>query len=147
MKTTAFGSFATLFVLLLGFATATQAQADEVKTLYERLGGKPAIAAVVDGMVENIAADERIAWRFEKTDFQSYKATFVDFVCMVTGGPCKYKGLSMPNAHSRMGISNEEFDITVGHVLSVMDNLEVPAREKAEFVMLVGTLRTSVVEQ
>ncbi len=147
MKRTTFGLMTTMLALILGLAAAPQAQADEAKTLYERLGGKPAITAVVDGMVKNIAADERIAWRFEKTDFDAYKPIFVDFVCMVTGGPCDYQGLSMPNAHSRMGISSEEFDITVGHVLSVMDNLGVPAREKAELVMLVGTLRVSVIEQ
>jgi len=147
MKRPAFGLMAILTGLFLNIAAVLPVQAEETKSLYERLGGRPAIAAVVDGMVENIAADERIAWRFDKTDFASYKPTFVDFVCMVTGGPCDYQGLSMPNAHSRMGISNEEFDITVGHVLAVLDKLGVPAREKAELTMLVGTLRTSVVEQ
>lgn len=134
-------------MFILGIAVTPSAKAGETKSLYDRLGGKPAIAAVVDGMVANIAADEKLAWRFKNTDFDSYKPTFVDFVCMVTGGPCDYQGLSMPNAHSRMGITSEEFDMTVGHVQAVLDDLGVPPREKAELIMLVGTLRTSVIEQ
>lgn len=147
MKTLFSGFLTALFVLLFSVASPLPAQAEDTKSLFERLGGKPAIAAVVDGMVANIAADEKLAWRFEKTDFSTYKPTFVNFVCMVTGGPCDYQGLSMPNAHSRMGVSSEEFDMTVGHVLAVLDDLGVPAREKAELIMLVGTLRISVTEQ
>lgn len=130
MKTTALGLLTALLVLVFSFASSPLTQAEDTKSLFERLGGKPAIAAVVDGMVANIAADEKLAWRFEKTDFDAYKPTFVSFVCMVTGGPCDYQGLSMPNAHSRMGVSSEEFDMTVGHVLAVLDDLGVPAREK-----------------
>lgn len=147
MKTTVLGILTALAVSVSGFASLSLTEAAGNKSLFERLGGKPAITAVVDGMVAKIAADEKLAWRFENTDFDTYKPTFVNFVCMVTGGPCDYQGLSMPNAHSRMGVSSEEFDMTVGHVLAVLDELGVPAREKAELIMLVGTVRISVIEQ
>ena len=135
-------------VLLSGVVIGLKpAPAADEKSLYERLGERPAIRAVVDGMVDKIASDDRVAWRFKNTDFSTYKPTFVDFVCYATGGPCQYKGLGMPDAHGRMGISHEEFDITIGHILDVLDGLGVPPREKAELVMLVGTLRGQVVEQ
>lgn len=138
---------ATSLALVFNISDARQAVGDDAVPLYERLGGRPAVEAVVDGMVKNIQADDRLAWRFKNTDFPRYKATFVDFVCMATGGPCEYKGLDMAGAHTRMGISDQEFDMTIGHVLAAMDELDVPARERAELVMLVGTLRSQVVEK
>src|SRR5690242_19967603 len=60
------------------------------KSLYDRLGGLPAITAVVGAFVANDAADPRINQRFFNTDIENLKKLLTEFVCMATGGPCKY---------------------------------------------------------
>jgi hemoglobin len=86
-----------LFVTFLAFAPATIALADPPpaaaqKSLYDRLGGKPAITAVVHDFVGNVAADKKINARFAKTDIPKLEGLLVDQICAATGGPCTYGG-------------------------------------------------------
>lgn len=55
------------------------------KPLYDRLGGKPAITAVVDDFVANVAADARINRRFAGTDIPRLKRMLVDQICEAAG--------------------------------------------------------------
>ena len=73
----------------------TQAGQETTKTLYDRLGGKAAITAVVDQFVTNVADDKRINARFSTTDIPRLKKNLVDQVCMASGGPCTYSGRDM----------------------------------------------------
>src|SRR5215212_1828469 len=82
-------------------------------TLYQRLGGKPAIAAVVDDTIANAATDVRINQRFQATDTARLKAALVEFLCDRSGGPCVYRGRNMADAHEGMNISAGEFDALV----------------------------------
>src|SRR5258706_176749 len=72
------------------------------QTLYERLGGKTAITAVIDDFVARCAADSRINGKFARTDIPRLKAELVDQVCAATGGPCTYSGRGMHTNHPRM---------------------------------------------
>src|SRR5438876_10328270 len=79
------------------------------KSLYERLGGKKAITAVVDEFVGRVAADTRINAFFAKTAadparLKKFKGNLVDQICQASGGPCKYKGKDMKTAHMGMGV-------------------------------------------
>ncbi|MCI0391503.1 MAG: group 1 truncated hemoglobin, partial [Acidobacteria bacterium] len=65
------------------------------QSLYERLGGKDAISAVVEDFARNVLADNRINKKFAKTDATRLLANLKDFVCFATGGPCQYTGLDM----------------------------------------------------
>ncbi len=76
--------------LLTAFSVSTFAQP---KSLYERLGGKDAISAVVDDFAQNVLGDPRINKKFAKSDPARLLANLKDFVCFATGGPCKYTGL------------------------------------------------------
>ena len=79
------------------------------QSLYDRLGGKPAISAVIDQFVANVGGDSRINGRFATTDIPRLKGNLVDQVCMATGGPCEYKGRDMKTTHAGMKISNADF--------------------------------------
>src|SRR5262245_46565523 len=78
-----------LSALLAGGAVAQD------KSLYDRLGGKDAIKAVIDELVTIVAADDRINKKFAKTDVNRLKFELVEQICAATGGPCKYKGRDM----------------------------------------------------
>src|SRR5689334_7271893 len=69
------------------------------KSLYLRLGGLNAIKSVVKDFLGNVAEDKRINKRFASSDIPKLQKLLVDQVCMATGGPCKYKGKTMAEAH------------------------------------------------
>src|ERR1051325_9771564 len=78
------------------------------RTLYDRLGGKKAITAVVDEFVGRVAADSRINHYFAQAAADSkrmaaFKVNLVDQICQAAGGPCKYQGKDMKSAHAGMG--------------------------------------------
>lgn len=117
------------------------------KTLYDRLGGKGAITAVVDDFVGNVAADKRINGYFAKADVPRLKTNLVDQICQATGGPCVYKGKDMRTAHKGMGISDADFNALVEDLVKSLDKFNVPAKEKGELLGILGPLRSQIVNQ
>src|SRR5256886_12984085 len=96
------------FVLLVLVTIVAAGAWAKQKSLYNRLGGKKAITAVVDEFVGRVAADNRINGFFKATAadskrLASFKSKLVDQICEGTGGPCKYKGKDMKSAHMGMG--------------------------------------------
>lgn len=117
------------------------------RSLFQRLGGKPAITAVVDDFVANVAADARINRFFAKTDIPRLKRNLVDQICAGSGGPCKYKGRSMKAAHRGMGVANADFDALVQDLVKSLDKFKVPPREKRELLAILGPMRRDIVEK
>jgi hemoglobin len=115
-------------------------------SLYDRLGGKPAIEAVVDQFIENVAADERINGFFGNTDVPPFKAKLVDQICEASGGPCTYTGQDMKTAHQGMGITDAQFDALVEDLVAALDKFNVPEREKNELLGALGPMRADIVE-
>ncbi len=116
------------------------------RSLYDRLGGKPAISSVVDQFVANVANDNRINGRFASTDIPKLKGHLVDQVCMATGGPCTYKGRDMKTTHAGMKISRADFGALVEDLVKSLDSHKVPAREKNELLGLLGPMSKDIVE-
>jgi hemoglobin len=110
-------------------------------SLYERLGGEPAIQAVVDGMYAKIFTDPDLEDFFKKTDKNQQKAQQKAFLTMATGGPNEYHGKDMKKAHEGRGIGNKEFDLVCGHVISTMKELGVPEALIDEVCALLLPLR------
>ncbi|HYM33712.1 MAG TPA: group 1 truncated hemoglobin [Candidatus Cybelea sp.] len=115
------------------------------KSLYDRLGGQPAINAVVDDFVANVAADPVINARFKNTDIAKLKQSLRDQICAGTGGPCTYKGKDMVQAHKGMNVSNAEFNAMGGDMLKTLNKLSVPDKEKNEVMTMLGSMQASVV--
>ena len=97
------------------------------KPLYDRLGGKPAITAVVDDFIGNVAGDARINKRFATANIPRLKTMLVDQICEASGGPCKYTGTSMLDAHRGMNITDAEFTALVEDLVKSLDKFKVPA--------------------
>jgi hemoglobin len=123
---------------------ATHAQRSEA-TLYERLGGKPAISAVVDDFVGNVAADKRINGFFANTDVPRLKQLLVEQICAGSGGPCTYSGRDMRAAHSGMNVGDVHFNALVEDLVKTLDKFKVPQREKDELLALLGPMKSDIV--
>jgi hemoglobin len=140
--------------ILLSVSTAplfSQGAANE-KSLYDRLGGKKAITAVVDEFVGRVAADKRINAFFSATAsdakrLKKFKANLVDQICQASGGPCKYKGKDMKTAHMGMGISGADFDALVEDLVGALDKFKVGAHEKDQLLGALGPMKVDIVEK
>ena len=122
------------------------------RTLYQRLGGKKAITAVVDEFVGRVAGDNRINSFFKDTAadpqrLASFKMKLVDQICEATGGPCKYKGKDMKAAHAGMGISGGDFNALVEDLVGALDKFKVGEREKSELLGALGPMKSDIVEK
>ena len=117
------------------------------KSLYDRLGGKPAVQAVVDDFIGNVAADGRINQRFAGTNIPRLKTMLVDQICEATGGPCKYTGQNMKVAHAGMKITDAEFGALVEDLVKSLDKFKVPAPEKTELLTALGGMKGDIVNQ
>ncbi|HEX5058519.1 MAG TPA: hypothetical protein VFV99_04120 [Kofleriaceae bacterium] len=115
------------------------------KALYDRLGGLPAITAVVEEFVTRTTTDPRIKDRFFNTDAANLKKQLVDFVCMATGGPCKYTGRDMVTAHGGMELVDDEFTALVENLVGALDKFKVPEKEKGELLGALGPLKPQIV--
>ena len=115
------------------------------KDLYDRLGGQRAIIAVVDDFIGRVAADKRIRLRFANSDIPRLKSLLVEFVCMATGGPCRYSGLDMETSHAGMELVDEEFTALVEDLAATLAKFEVPQKEQQELLGALGPLKPRIV--
>ncbi len=142
------GTLAVVTMLAAGCGESMKSGAMmEKKSLYDRLGGKPAITAVVDDFVGNVAADTRINRRFANANIPRLKAMLVDQICEASGGPCKYTGASMKDAHRGMRITDPEFTALVEDLVKSLDKFKVGAQEKNDLLGALGGMKGDIVNQ
>jgi hemoglobin len=140
------GTMVAVGALAVG-CTSGMREAPGQKTLYGRLGGKPAIQAVVDDFVGNVAADTRINQRFAGANIPRLKTMLVDQICEAAGGPCQYTGRSMKATHVGMKIADPEFNALVGDLVKSLDKFKVGEREKNELLTALGSMKGDIVNQ
>ena len=139
---------AMLPVLFARPSAAKPPQAQQTATLYKRLGGYDALAAVTDDFLARLAGDPQLSKFFvgHSTDsLQRIRQLIVDQLCAATGGPCFYIGRSMKTTHAGMGITESDWQITASHLVATLDKFKVPEREKGEVMALVATLKPDIV--
>ena len=149
MRVRLIGVFFVLASLGAGCATMTGPKPPmaSASSLYDRLGGTPAIRAVVDDFIGNVAADTRINRRFGTADIPRLKSMLVDQICEATGGPCTYRGARMVDAHKGMKITDAEFTALVEDLVKSLDKFKVAAKEKSELLTALGGMKPQIVGQ
>lgn len=135
-----------------GCLSAAYAQGMAKKSLFTRLGGKKAITAVVDQFVTNCATDTRINKFFADTAkdpkrLAKFKTNLVNQICQASGGPCKYGGKNMKDAHRGMGISSADFGALVEDLVKALDKFKVGETEKNELLGALGPMKGDIVEK
>src|SRR5205823_11872427 len=115
-------------------------------SLFERLGGIDSITAVVEDFRDRVAGDDRINQKFARTDLGRLTKMLIDQVCEAAGGPCKYSGRSMKEAHAGMGVTSGEFDALVEDLVATLNQFKVGKREQDELLAVLGPLKPEIVE-
>ena len=135
--------------LLLMVAGSTPSRAQE-KSLYQRIGGYDALAAVVDDFVGRLVTDKQFERFFVGHSDDSKKRIrqhILDQFCAATGGPCLYLGRDMKTSHAGLGISSAEWDAAAKHLVASLDKFKVPEKEKGEILAFVVSLKKDIVEK
>jgi hemoglobin len=146
-------SLPVLLLVLASCATAPSAPsgaeaapASSTGSLYQRLGGKAGIDAVVATFVSNVGSDKRIQLRFLFTDLDSLRGHLSAQICEATGGPCKYTGKPMKSGHAGMHISNAEFDAMAEDLAAALKAHGVGPLEQQQLLAAIGGMRADIVE-
>jgi hemoglobin len=137
--------FAVLALVL--FAAAVRA---EEKSLYQRLGGYDAIAAVSDEFIARLATDDqekRFFVGFSNDSKARIRQHLIDLVCKSTGGPCLYSGRDMKTAHAGAGVSKADWDHSLKIFGEVLNKFKVPEKEQQELAALLVPLERDIVEK
>ena len=137
-------------VLLMSLNIAQPLARAQEKSLYERLGGYNAIAAVVDDFIGRLVADKRFERFFvghSKDSQKRIRQHIVDQLCMAAGGPCIYTGRTMRDSHEGLGISEDDWKAAVGHLVATLDKFKVGKREKDDLLAAVSKFKNDIVEK
>jgi len=147
-----------MFAILIGVGAQAFARAQEKPvapakpSLYDRLGGLYPISAVVDDFIDRVYvnttlnANPNIAKARSDVRKAGLKVHVVNLVCMVTGGPCKYTGKGMKEAHANFHITPNEWQALLVDFRASLDKFKVPAPEQKELVDIVESTKPDIVE-
>ena len=116
-------------------------------SLYEQIGGQPALQAAVDEFYRRVLGDPSLAPYFADTDLPRLKAHQRAFFAMALRGPNQYTGRSMREAHAGRGITDTAFDRVAQHLSDTLASLGVPAELGQQVLAGIAPLREDVVEQ
>lgn len=115
-------------------------------TLYDRLGGGPALTAVVEETIRRGGTDPRIKAKLINADLVRLRTHLIEQLCVVAGGPCRYTGRDMITAHRGLAITSTEFDALVEDMREAMTLHKVPSAEQAEVVTLLAPTKPEIVQ-
>ena len=114
-------------------------------TIYEAIGGEPALTAVVDDFYDRVAGDPALAGFFMGTNMSRLKGRQVEFFAAALGGPDAYSGATMRQAHQGRGIAQEHFDLVAGHLVAALGGAGVPQDTIGQIVGVVAPLSQDIV--
>jgi hemoglobin len=120
-----------------------------VGSLYTRLGGYDAIAATVVDLMPRLRGDPKLWVYWKGKSLESRRRgdqLLIDFLCAAFGGPVFYSGPDMKTSHQGLGITTEEWEITLDHIRAALVTLGVPERETADVLAAAESLKGDIVE-
>lgn len=143
-------TFATLLAALtIAFPVAAPAADMAQKSLYERIGGYDAIAAVTDDFLGRLEKDDRLGRFFVgfSTDSKTkIRQHVIDLVCTASGGPCSYVGRDMKTAHAGIGITREDWARSGELFGQTLEKFAVPEKERGEIGAIIAPLEKDIVD-
>ena len=121
--------------------------AGAAESLYEEIGGEPALAWVVDDFYVRVLADQRLNGIFAGTNMSKLKGRQVAYLAAALGGPDLYRGISMRKAHAGRRISQADFDKVAVHLAAALDAAGVPAGTVRRVVETIAPLADDIVSR
>jgi hemoglobin len=123
---------------------------EQKNSLYEKIGGEPAMSAAVELFYRKVLSDERISHFFEDVDMERQSAKQKAFLTMVCGGPSAYSGKDMRQGHAQLvkrGLNDEHFNAVAGHLAATLLELGVPKPLVEEVLTIAESARADVLNR
>jgi hemoglobin len=128
-------------------AAAAVPAAGRDDSLYGRLGGTANVTAFVADTIDHAASDPHLKLTFEGVNLGRVKGHFVEMVCELTGGGCKYSGDSMHDAHAGLGATESQFYVLVQLLRDSMRRHGVPLSARNELLQILAPMKRDIVER
>jgi hemoglobin len=119
--------------------------------LWARLGGEPAVKAVVRDFVALAASDPQVDFTrggkhpLDAAGVADLERRLVELISAVSGGPLRYEGRDMKSAHRGMAITDAQFDALADELAVMLKKYDVPKRETAELTAIIASTRKDIV--
>lgn len=139
--------------LAIGFSTAIAlagcagVEKGEKESLYRGLGGQEGLEQLVDGLLREIAADQRIVHHFRDVDVALFRERLIEHFCELGNGPCVYSGAPMPEVHKNLGLSDADFNALVENLMQVMQRQKIPLAAQNQLLARLAPLHGNIVGQ
>ena len=115
-----------------------------MKTLYEAVGGEPAVLAIIEALYGKLFCDPMVGFLFDGKDKAHIVEQQVRFTCRFLGGPDRYTGKPLPEAHARLPLLPGHFDRRHRLLAQTLDEHRVPDEVKRVWLAIDESLRQSV---
>ena len=139
-----------LTVILILLTASSDTAIAQSRSLYQRLGGYDAIAAVTDTFIGRLVQNPELGKFFQGHGGDSQRQIrqlIVDQLCAVTGGPCLYTGRDMKTTHAGLGITTAHWNSAVQDLVATLNQFKVPKQEQDDLLKIVGPLKDEIVEK
>ena len=133
-------SMATLITLALAGCAHQQ-------TLYQRIGGTPVITAITDTFIQRFSDDTRVAPTFAKTDITKFRRLFIEQICSITGGGCKYTGRDMKTTHDGLHLTETQFNALVEDLQFAMNQQRIRIELQNELIAKLAPMRGDIIHR
>ena len=130
-----------VFVVTTTFAPSVVAE----ESLYDRMGGAPVLARVVDELMRLNRENPRTKRSFQKISVKRFRETLTEQLCTIAGGPCQYVGDDMKAVHGGLDITDAEFNGLVENLVTALYGNGVGLREKNELLKLLAPMKRDIV--
>lgn len=129
-------------VVLMGAMAVAHAS----PTLYEKIGGEAKVRAIAEEFTAAILADDRINFTFAESDVKKFTQLFFEQLCNITGGPCKYSGRDMHEAHAKLAINNAQFNAIAEDLYIAFDKVHVPYYLQNRVMVMLAPMQKDIVK-
>lgn len=116
-------------------------------SLFERIGGAPAVDAAVDIFYRKVLSDDRISHFFDTVDMETQAAKQKAFLTMVFGGPNQYSGKDLRDGHKHMALTELHFDAVIENLASTLQELGVAQEDINEIATIAGSVKDDVLNR
>lgn len=120
-------------------------------SLYERIGGEPAIMAAVNLFYTKVMEDSLTRPFFAGLDMKAQVQKQVAFMSRALGGPVEYHGRDLRSAHAKLvkeqGLGDAHFDAVAGHLQRTLEELGVDQAIVTEAMTAIGGMRNDVLDR
>jgi len=120
-------------------------------SLYERIGGDKAMNAAVDIFYQKVLHDDLVGVFFKDVDMEAQRLKQKSFLAMLFGGPYRYSGKDLREAHQllveKQGLSDEHFDRVANLFKQTLQELNISTNEQTKMMELVESVRDEVLNR